>query len=110
MIDEVFDAEAARAAAEAGMDMAASANRVQNWKIAADNWLSSQAKGSTFIADDLVAAIGLPDPTHGVARNNVVGAWISGKVKRGILEFNNKYRKSARPVRHANLFREWRIK
>lgn len=103
-----FDAEAAEAAAEVGMDAAATAERVQAWKRAADLWLGlGPAVGDEITADDLIAAVGLPDV--GANRNNVVGAWFSAKAKGGALEFAGRYAKSERVVRHGNTQRVWRV-
>jgi hypothetical protein len=59
---------------DAGMAQASSADRVQAWKAAAGAWLGGRSRDSEFTADDLVAAIGLPDPSDR-GKNNVVGAW-----------------------------------
>lgn len=90
-----------------GMSDALRAERVQVWKEAAGAWLERRAPGETFIADDLVAAVGLPD--SGPARNNVVGAWISAQSKAGRIAFAGEMRKSERVIGHGNLLRVWRV-
>lgn len=102
------EAVAAELAAEAGMDQALHAERVAVWKTRAGDWLDEQPEGLLFTADDLVAAIGLPD--SGVARNNAVGAWISAQSQAGRIEFSGEFRKSRRVEGHGNLQRLWRVR
>ena len=87
--------------------LAMDADRVDIWKAIADEWLYFKPAGFTFCADDLIAAIGLPDE-KGTNKNNVVGAWINAKAttkkieKFGITE-------SERKSNHAALLRTWRV-
>ncbi len=103
-----FDAIAAGAERERGMDEAYRAERVQLWKAAAGRWLLELLPGTLFTADDLVAAIGLPD--EGVARNNVVGAWIAAQSKLGLIVWTKQFRHSERVIGHRNLLRVWRVR
>lgn len=100
----VSDAEKA---GDEGMARALRAQRVRVWKQLAEDWLADQRPGREFIADDLVAVIGLPDA--GPARNNVVGAWISAKARQGAVKWTGEFRKSARVIGHGNLLRVWRV-
>lgn len=100
-----FDPVAAKAAADEGMGRASRADRVQEWKDAAEILFERIPGGATFTADDIVARIGLPDT--GVARNNVVGAWFSSKSKAGAIRFTGRFRKSERVIGHGNLQRVW---
>lgn len=101
----LFDLEQGQAAAEQGMWLADSAARVQQWKEMADAWLAELQVWSHFTADDLVAAVGLPD--EGANRNNVVGAWMNAQSKKGLIEFAGRLSKSARVGRHTGLQRVW---
>lgn len=103
----VFDAVEAKRLADEGMERARRAHRVTIWKLEADAWLATLAPGTVFTADELVAAVGLPD--IGPTRNNVVGAWFSAKSKSGQLRFENRMRKSKRPERHGNANRVWSV-
>jgi hypothetical protein len=93
---------------DAGMAQASSADRVQAWKAAAGAWLGGRSRDSEFTADDLVAAIGLPDPSDR-GKNNVVGAWINAMARAGKIVSTEKRRKSARPQGHANPQLVWRV-
>ena len=99
---------AAEQAADQGMEQALRAQRVADWKQRAAWWLQGRSDGSVFTADDLVAAVGLPDT--GPARNNVVGAWISAQAKTGLIEFTGELVKSRRVEGHGNLQRRWRVR
>lgn len=101
------DPVAARRAAEEGMARADAAERVQVWKLHADSWFERQPAGTTFQCDDLVAAIGIPD--SGPGRNNVVGAWTSGKAKQRRIRWTGRFVPSRRIERHGNLNRVWVI-
>jgi hypothetical protein len=101
------DPVAAEAAAAEGMGKALRADRVQEWKAAAVAWLAAKLAGFEFAADDLVAAIGLPD--EGPAKNNVVGGWMNSQAQAGRIEFTGRYAKSSRVARHANTQRVWRV-
>ncbi len=104
------DPEAARAAGEAGMDRALNAERVEAWKGAAASWLAAQPAGRVFQADDLVAAIGLPDlPGERERPNNVVGAWFSAQSKSGAIVWIGRFGKSARIAGHGNAQRLWMV-
>lgn len=100
-----FDPVAAKAAADEGMARAARADRVQEWKDAAEILLERIPGGAQFTADDIVERIGLPDT--GVARNNVVGAWFATKSRAGEIRFTGNFRKSGRVIGHGNLQRVW---
>ncbi len=101
-----FDRAAGEQAAQAGMDLASQAERVQLWKQAAAAWFSNLPAGAWITADDMVAEIGLPDT--GPGRNNVVGAIFSAASKTGMIVFTGRFRHSERVVRHGNLQRVWR--
>jgi hypothetical protein len=105
---EVRDPQLARQLAEAGMDAARRAERVQAWKDAAELWLQLRDAGAEVIADDLVSAIGLPDDSR-PARNNVLGAMFSAWAKRGAIVWTREFRSSERAVGHGNLQRVWRV-
>lgn len=96
------------AAAAVGMTQALRAERVQVWKRDAERWLDGQHQGRLFAADDLVAAIGLPDVGQG--RNNVVGAWINAQQRRQRIEFTGRLSKSSRVEGRGNMQRLWRVK
>jgi len=100
------DAEAAALAAAEGMSKADRALRVQIWKVHATAWFDTLPAGEEFTADDLTAAVGLPD--HGTNRNNVIGAWFSGKSRKGEIVWTGRWRKSERVIRHAPQNRVWR--
>lgn len=100
-----FDAQAAKEAAETGMERASRAERVQEWKVRAEEWFEELPRWRAFTADDLVEEIGLPD--EGVAKNNVVGAWFSSKSKAGTIRFAGRFAKSERIIGHGNLQRVW---
>jgi hypothetical protein len=108
MIDQLaFDAPAAIAAGERGMQEALRAERVANWRLDADSWLEQQWSGKEFTADDLTAVIGLPD--EGVYRNNSVGAWFGAKSKAHVISWTGRFRRSARVIGHGNPQRVWRV-
>jgi len=102
-----FDKAFAQQLADAGMNTALNADRAQPWRMRASAWLLAQPAGIEFTADDLVAVIGLPDV--GVNRNNAVGAWVAAQARLGRIVWTNRYRRSARVVRHGNLQRVWRV-
>jgi hypothetical protein len=102
-----FDPPAAQELAEEGMEKARNAQRVVYWKYEGDMWLATLKPGTLITADDLTAAIGLPD--IGPSRNNVVGAWFSGKSKKEELRFAGTFRPSERPERHRNFLRVWEV-
>lgn len=106
----VFDpAEAERLAAE-GMARAWRAERVAEWKWAAGEWLARLRPGTEISADDLTAAVGLPDvPEEGADRNNVIGAFFRAQARRGRLVSTGTYRKSKRAERHGAMARVWRV-
>ena len=97
----------AEQAADSGMAQALRAERVAQWKQAADEWLFVQPLGTLFVLDDVVAAIGLPD--HGVAKNNVVGAWTSAQARLGHTRWTGRFKKSERVIGHGNLQRVWEV-
>lgn len=98
---------AARAAGEEGMARASRAERVQAWKQDADEWFEALPDQATFIADDLTLAIGLVDPSE-PGKNNVLGAWVSGKRASGRIVWNGELRISDRVARHGGPQRVWR--
>lgn len=103
----LFDPAGARAAAEEGMARAINADRVATWRLDAETWFEGLARWSLITADDLIAAVGLPDPESGVAQNNSVGGWFAQKSKAQKVQFTGNFRKSARVARHGNLQRVW---
>lgn len=100
-----FDLPEAKRQAELGMDRASRAERVAIWKANAEGWIHSLPTGYLFTADDLVRAIGLPEP--GAEKNNVVGAIFSAQAKRGVIYFCGTFRRSQRVIGHGNLQRIW---
>jgi len=104
----LFDSEGAREAAVAGMAKAERAARVQRWKAGAVAWVRDLSIGHEFVADDVVAALGLPDPSAGPATNNVVGAVFSSLSKARLITFTGKFKASERVIGHGNLQRVWR--
>lgn len=104
-----FDAAEAERLRREGEAAALRAERVQEWKRLADQWLifSWESGDEIITADDLIAVVGLPDV--GPNANNVVGAWFSQKSKQGYLKSTGQMVKSTRPERHGNRNMEWRI-
>jgi predicted nucleic acid-binding Zn-ribbon protein len=100
-----FDKDASAARAEAGMEQARQAERVQLWKSAAENWMISLPPGTVFHADDMAAVIGVPDA--GPNRNNVIGGIFSAAATRGLIRWTGETRKSERVDRHVGLQRVW---
>lgn len=105
---QLFDSAAARAAGEAGMAQAERAARVQRWKAAAEAWVRDLPVGAEVVADDVVAALGLPDPSAGPASNNVIGAIFSSLSRAEVLTFTGRFKTSERVIGHGNLQRVWR--
>jgi hypothetical protein len=93
---------------EEGKARALNADRVDFWKAAADRWLADLPVGFEFTADTLVARLGRPDvPGSRERPNNVIGAWLSGKAKRGAIRWSGRYRRSRRAEGHGNQQRIW---
>jgi alpha/beta superfamily hydrolase len=68
-------------------------------------WLADQ--GQPFTSEDVVALIGLPDPSAtGSNRNNAVGAVIAGAARRGVIRRVG-YRNANRELLHAAVVAEW---
>ena len=104
-----FDAIGAEVARQEGIDRADTAPRVQMWKVAADFWLAARPAGYELTADDLVEAIGLPDPpARGQNRNNVVGAVIAAWSATRRIEWTGRWGSSTRVIGHRNPQRVWR--
>ena len=101
-----FDPEEGERRKREGQERARRAQRVQVWKKRADEWFYALAWGMVFTADTLIAAVGVPD--IGANRNNVVGAWFSGKARKGEIEWTGHFAKSGRATRHASYQRIWR--
>jgi len=106
MTQLMFDPDEGDRQGQEGMSKAMRALRVQAWKLKAADWLTTVSRFRDFTADDLVAAIGLPD--IGPNRNNVVGALFSAWSRRGLVLWTGRYAKSERVVRHGNNNRVWR--
>lgn len=87
--DGTFDYDAGLALAEKGCDDALSVQVA--WSLAADDWLAQLDPGEQFTADDLVAAVGLPDGSH-----NAVGAWVRGSAAGGRIADSGTVRKATR--------------
>jgi len=104
----LFDGDLARAAAEQGMERAERAARVQRWKTAAVAYVRDMHTGTELTADDVIAALGLPDPSAGPATNNVVGAVFSSLSKAEVIVFTGRFKASERVIGHGNLQRVWR--
>ena len=88
-----------------GMSKAERAARVQEWKRQANDWFENQRIGSLIRSDDLTRDVGLPDV--GPNRNNVLGAWWSGKARQGLI-VRVGFGKSERPERRGDQ-RIWRV-
>jgi hypothetical protein len=106
--EQLFDSEAARDAAVEGMARAERAARVQRWKAAAVAWVRDLSTGTEFTADDMVAALGLPDPSAAPAANNVIGAVFSSLSRANLVTFTGAFKTSERVIGHGNLQRIWR--
>jgi hypothetical protein len=78
------------------------------WAVDADRTIAQLAEaGDPFSADDLIAAIGPPDPTHAPnARNNAVGAAFSRARMGGLITVVG-HAKSTTPTRKGGLIRVW---
>lgn len=101
----LFDLPAARREGEKGMAKAINAERVQEWRYRADQWLASLEPYTVITADSLTAAVGLPDT--GKDRNNSVGAFFSGHAKKGTIRWTGNFVQSKRVERHGNMQRRW---
>jgi len=99
---------AAERAGEAGMEQALHAERVAEWRRRADRWLDELPQGKLFTSDDLVEAIGKPDPDG--PRNNAIGGWIKNQVKLGRTESSGRFARSTRVEGHSNRIEIWRVK
>jgi len=93
-------------AKEEGQSNALKAMRVELWKELANDWFAARYKGTEFTMDDVVRNAGLPD--QGANRNNVLGAWMAAKAKRGEIEWTGEMVRSRRVTRHVGLQRVWR--
>lgn len=103
----LFDIAEGERLKQAGMADAIQAARVARWKEAARAAIDTLAAvpGHTFTADDVIAAVGLPD--HGPNRNNAVGAIMAAAGKRGVIAKTGHYAKSRRPAGHARMVAVW---
>ena len=107
-VPAVQDAAAGAALADEGMSKALRAARVTAWRQTADQWLLAVDRGTLLTADDLTAAVGLPDVEgEGQNRNNVLGGWFNSKAKAGLIVWHGRVSKSVRPERHGNQQRVW---
>lgn len=107
--EPVFDQFAAARQRDVGESRADRAQRVQQWRLIAEEWLREMPGGTEFTADTMIAAIGLPDgPTQGQNRNNVIGARLSAWSKSRAIVFTGRFHRSERPERHGNGQRVWR--
>lgn len=102
----IFDAPAAKQAAEDGMAKALRAERVALWKASAIAWIIRQQPGKEFACDDLTRELGVPD--QGANRNNVMGAIFSSMAKTGAISWTGAFRKSKRVDRHGGFQKVWR--
>lgn len=103
---ELFDLPAAHRAGEHGQELAATSDRAWGWAARAHDALEHLARtGRTFTADDLYAAVGLPDA--GPNRNNAVGAVFAAARKRGVIVKTGHYRPSKRVVGHGRIVAVW---
>jgi hypothetical protein len=100
-----FDRERAEQERAEGEQRALSAQRAQLWKWRAASWLDMIPAGREFVADDMIAVIGLPD--QGTNNNNAVGAFFSAASRKGKIEPAMKMRKSERVARHGNRQQVW---
>jgi hypothetical protein len=104
--DTLFDLPGGERAKERGLLAAGSADRAWEWKHRAlDAIHDLAATGQPFTADEVVAAVGLPD--FGSNRNNAVGAVFSAATKRGWIVHTGVYRKSRRVISHARAVAVW---
>jgi hypothetical protein len=89
------------AARDAGVK--ATARRDLEWWTRAEAWLDSHYVGQTFTADDLVAAIGLPEGS-----SNAVGAFLRTQRIFGAVEADG-FTEATRPSSHGRVLRVWRV-
>jgi hypothetical protein len=91
------------AARDAGIK--ATAKRDLEWWNRAERWIDTLGTDhcTTFTADDLVDAIGLPDGS-----SNAVGAFLSTQRRFGIIEPVG-FTEATRPSSHARVLRVWRV-
>lgn len=103
-----YDGQLSILAGEEGMQRASTADRVQEWKWAAAEWVGSLPTGARFTADSLAIAVGLPDAPGSRERpNNVVGAFFSAQSKTGVIRWSGTWARSRRVVGHGNPQRIW---
>ena len=81
------------------------ANAATEWSIQAQDWIWDRPRGTRFTADDLINAIGLPNPSEPNS-NNAVGAALSA-ARKGDLITPNGYTPSTRAASHARIIRVW---
>jgi hypothetical protein len=103
MTELQFDFQTGWKSATKGMELAMDAERVQTWRVRAEQLLNSLPAGTEVTADDLTNAIGVPDDK----KNNVIGAWFNAKRNERRLAFTGKFLKSNRVSRHTGLQRVW---
>lgn len=102
----LFDLPAGQAAKDTGLHAAGAADRVWEWRNRAlDAIRDLAATGLPFTADEVIAAVGLPDV--GPNRNNAVGAVFSAAAKRGWIVKTGHYRPSRRVLAHARVVAVW---
>lgn len=82
----------------------ATARRDLEWWTRAEAWVDNCTDhGTTFTADDLIEAIGLPDGC-----SNAVGAFLSTQRRFGLIEPVG-FTEATRPSSHARVLRVWRV-
>lgn len=101
-----FDEALSELAAERGMSVALS--RLLDWPQRAEAYLEQLGPGSTFTADDLVEALGLPTGEDGTPNNNGVGATLSALAKRRLIRRVG-YTNSRRVSNHSRVLRLWAV-
>jgi hypothetical protein len=104
-MEEQFDFFRGEAQKVNGMNRAANASHVQEWKGEAWAWFYQLPVGTVFTGDDIRKRIGTPD--EGMNRNNVMGAFISGLAAERRIRFTGRTVKSSAVSRHTGTQREW---
>lgn len=102
----LFDLDAGADAKAAGQELAAGSDRAFAWRTRALDAVRDLAStGLPFTADDVIAAVGLPDV--GPNRNNAVGATFTAAARRGWIVKTGHYRQSRRVLAHARMIAVW---
>jgi hypothetical protein len=108
--DMEFDFAKGMSKGDEGMGMAREAEKNQQWQDEADAVLPSFSPGSLITSDDIVERVGWLPGDGGPNTRNVIGAWFSGKAKRGYLAIQHGMTQQSRRVdRHGGMIRVWKV-